>query len=419
MRCRLRAPASYAAIFMFALAACATAPSPTTAKPDAQPRFGDDVAFLRQHSPVVVLHDASGRAQVVVAPEFQGRVMTSTASGTAGASFGYIKRAAIADKKRTPHINVFGGEDRLWLGPEAGQFGLFFAPGAPYDLEHWQTPEPMDWGAWPVDAQSDSEVRLQRDMQLTNRFGTQFSARVVRSVHVLERPALAAALGGELPSELDLVGYESHNVLQNLGASAWSKDTGLLSIWILGMFNPSPATTIVIPFRTGPEAALGPIVNDAYFGKVPADRLVVGDGVVFYRGDGNQRGKIGISRARVKPLVGAYDPSAGALTIVRYNLDDDATDYVNSMWNDQEKPFVGDVVNSYNDGPPAPGQPSLGGYFELETSSKAGALGPGETLTHDVTTVHLVGSRAALDTVAQHVLGVGLDKIEGAFGTRQ
>jgi hypothetical protein len=419
MRCTLRAPATHASILLFALAGCAAAPTPTPARPEAQPRFGDDLAFLRQHSPVVLLHDASGRAQVVVAPEFQGRVMTSTASGAAGASFGYIKRAAIADKKRTPHINVFGGEDRLWLGPEAGQFGLFFAPGTPYDLEHWQTPEPMDWGAWSVAAESDAELRVQRDMQLINHLGTQFSARVERSVRVLERPAIAAALGGELPSELDLVGYESHNVLQNLGQNAWSKDTGLLSIWILGMFNPSPSTTIVIPFRAGPDAELGPIVNDAYFGKVPADRLVIGDGVVFYRGDGNQRGKIGISRPRVKPLVGAYDPPAGALTIVQYTLDDGASDYVNSMWNEQEKPYAGDVVNSYNDGPPAPGQPSLGGYFELETSSKAGALGPGESLIHDVRTIHLVGSRAALDAVARRVFGVGLDKIEGAFGNRQ
>jgi hypothetical protein len=26
-----------------------------------------------------------------------------------------------------PHINVFGGEDRFWLGPEGGQFSIFFA----------------------------------------------------------------------------------------------------------------------------------------------------------------------------------------------------------------------------------------------------------------------------------------------------
>ena len=83
-----------------------------------------------------------------------------------------------------------------------------------------------------------------------------------------------------------MVAYASDNGITNTGANAWTKDTGLLSIWILGMFNPSPATTIVIPFKSGPESELGPAVNDAYFGKVPADRLVVKDGVLFFSGDG-------------------------------------------------------------------------------------------------------------------------------------
>ena len=38
-------------------------------------------------------------------------------------------------------MNVFGGEDRFWLGPEGGQFALYFKPGDPFDLDHWQVPE--------------------------------------------------------------------------------------------------------------------------------------------------------------------------------------------------------------------------------------------------------------------------------------
>ena len=100
---------------------------------------------------------------------------------------------------------------------------------------------------------------------------------------------------------MSLVAYESDNKITNTGKDAWKKETGLLSIWILGMFNPSPETTIVVPFKPGPESELGPAVNDAYFGKVPADRLVVRDkeGVLFFSGDGKHRSKIGISPARV------------------------------------------------------------------------------------------------------------------------
>jgi hypothetical protein len=193
---------------------------------------------------------------------------------------------------------------------------------------------------------------------------------------------------------------------------------GLLSVWILGMFNPSPATTIVVPFKSGPEAELGPAVNDAYFGKVPVDRLVVKDkdGVLFFSGDGKYRSKIGIAPARVKPFAGSYDAANGVLTLVHLTIPEGATDYVNSMWEIQEKPFAGDVVNSYNDGPSAPGAKPLGPFYELESSSPAAALAPGGTLAHVHTTMHFQGPEKALDQIARKVLGVGLEEIEKAFG---
>ena len=59
----------------------------------------------------------------------------------------------------------------------------------------------------------------------------------------------------------------------NKGDKAWKKETGLLSIWMLGMFNPSPAVVIVIPVKPGEEKLIGPKVNDNYFGKISGDRL--------------------------------------------------------------------------------------------------------------------------------------------------
>src|SRR4029077_4606243 len=120
------------------LAACGGANRPAT--PVQAAGFDADIAFLRQHTQVVVLADPSGSAQVAVAPAYQGRVMTSTTGGSSAPSFGWIGRAAIASGKRQPHMNVFGGEDRFWLGPEGGQFALYFKPGDPFDLDHWQGP---------------------------------------------------------------------------------------------------------------------------------------------------------------------------------------------------------------------------------------------------------------------------------------
>src|SRR5204863_363442 len=106
--------------------------------PPAPPGFGDDVEFLKRHTRVLLL--GRGDAQVAVCPAYQGRVMTSTASGPSGLSLGWIHREHIGAGQLVPHINVFGGEDRFWIGPEGGQFSVFFKKGDPFDLEHWQTP---------------------------------------------------------------------------------------------------------------------------------------------------------------------------------------------------------------------------------------------------------------------------------------
>src|ERR1019366_5203447 len=106
--------------------------------------FGDDVAFLRQHQQVIELTDATGQARVAVVPAWQGRIMTSTAGGSGGDSYGWVNRELIASGQTVPHINVFGGEDRFWVGPEGGQFSIFFAKGATFDLAHWFTPAAID-----------------------------------------------------------------------------------------------------------------------------------------------------------------------------------------------------------------------------------------------------------------------------------
>jgi hypothetical protein len=367
--------------------------------------YGDDLAFLGEHQDVIELSDSSGSARVAVVAEYQGRVMTSTSGGATGPSYGWLNREAIAAKERKPHINALGGEDRFWLGPEGGQYSIFFAQGDPFDLEHWQTPEPIDWGPWEVVHRSASEVRFRRAIELVNYAGTKLSLEASRVIRIVDPGASAT----------EAVGYESENTITNTGENAWTKDTGLLSIWILGMFNPSPSTTVVVPFVAGPEEELGPIVNDAYFGKVPADRLVVGDGVLYFRGDGEYRGKIGIPRKRALRVMGSYDAFGKVLTLVEYTLPPDAAGYVNSMWEISDAPYGGDVVNSYNDGPPAPGAKPLGPFYELESSSPAAELAAGASLTHVHRTLHFRGGEAELDAVAKKALGVSIADVVSAF----
>ena len=373
--------------------------------------FGDDLEFLRQHNDVILL--ASDDAQVAVVAAYQGRVMTSTSGGLGGLSFGWLNREHIAAAERVPHINVFGGEDRFWLGPEGGQFSIFFKGGDAFDLEHWQTPEPIDWGAWDLTEEGPTHARFQKTIELVNYSGTTLALTANRTVRLLDEAD--RRLDIELGDQTKYVAFESENTITNSGDQAWSKETGLVSIWILGMFNPSSSTTIVIPFVEGADATHGPIVNDAYFGKVPGDRLRQEHGVMFFRGDGEYRSKIGVSRRRAVGIVGSYDAENGVLTLVHYSLLEAATDYVNSMWEIQDEPFAGDVVNSYNDGPPEPGAKPLGPFYELETSSAAAELAPGESLTHVHQTFHFQGPVHELDAIAQTTLNVSLEQITAAF----
>jgi len=381
--------------------------------------FGEDVAFLKKHTDAIVLR--RGDAAVAVAPAYQGRVMTSTATGDGGSSYGWLNYKLIAKGVVPPEeakgtleskIHVFGGEERFWLGPEGGQFGIFFAPGAKFDFADWKTPAAIDTEAFDKVSSDDTTAVFARNFTVTNQSGTKFDVGVERTVRLLDREQTAQALGVTFPEDLPFVAYETVNTITNRGEKAWDADTGLLSVWILGMYKPSPSTVMAIPFREDGE---GPVVNDAYFGKIAPDRLKVGKGVVFFKGDGASRGKIGIPPLRSTPFAGSYSPDLGALTIVRCEPVAKDGRYVNSMWEKQENPYAGDVINAYNDGSPAPGEPPLGPFYELETSSPGAELAPGASLTHKQVTVHFAGQPEKLDPIAEAKLGAGIAEIRDAF----
>jgi hypothetical protein len=396
-------------IFSF-MVSCHHKEAPSDASP-----FDDDVAFLTRYGKVIELADAAGNSRIAVMPELQARVMTSTAGAPQNLSFGWINRSFFEAGDTSIHMNAFGGEERIWLGPEGGQFSIFFPPGSAFTFENWRTPRLIDLESYDLVSQTPNSASFTTSATLTNYSGTVFDLRINREIRVLARQDAFQRLGIAADTSLLAVSYQSINELQNIGDSDWNKDTGLLSIWLLGMFKPSPGLTMVIPFNEGPTESLGPIVNDDYFGKVPADRLKISDGVIYFKGDGEYRSKIGLSPARAKDAMGSYDAESKTLTIVKYSKGEPSDDYVNSMWEIQEEPFKGDVVNAYNDGPPTPGAKPMGPFYELESSSPAKALKAGESLFHTQTTYHFQGQEDTLDHLATLILGVSLRQINAAF----
>lgn len=384
--------------------------------------FADDVAFMKKHTNIVLL--SQGEAAVAVAPSYQGRVMTSSFDKQSGPSFGWINRPVIAKGflsaeeqkgKLEEHIYIFGGEERFWFGPEGGQFGLFFKPGDKFEFSDWKTPAVIDTEAFMIASKNEQSIRFVHEATLVNYSGTEFDVGIERTIELLSNSKVSESLGINLNDSLKVVAYETDNRVTNLGQNTWTAETGLVSIWILGMYNPSPETTVVIPFKSGPEAKYGAKVNDAYFGKVPEDYLKVTDSELYFKGDGTKRGKIGISDKRAKGIAGSYDAAGQVLNIVTYNQQAAPNGYVNSMWELQEQPYAGDVINSYNDGSPEPGIAPLGPFYELETSSPAAALKPGQSVQHIQTTYHIQGPEAELDIISKSLFGVNLDSVKTAF----
>jgi uncharacterized protein DUF6786 len=382
------------------------------------PTFAEELAFLARHVETLELADGAG-ARVALVPAYQGRVMTSTAGGAGGLAHGWVNHALVASRAFVPHINAFGGEDRLWLGPEGGQFSLFFAPGAPFELAHWQTPAPLDSEPFELVEAGRERARFRKRTRLVNRAGSEFELEIEREIRLRALDEALAAHGAPLARGLRGVAFESRNTLVNAGPTAWTRERGLVSIWTIGMFRASPRSTLVLPFRRGSARDLGPVVNDAYFGRVPPERLRVDEagGVVLMRGDARQRGKIGLGPARARDVLASFDAAHGVLTLVGFSLPEPRQAYVNSLWELQDEPFAGDVVNGYNDGPndgPAElGVAGFGAFYELESSSPALALAPGAAHTHVHGTLHLEGDIAGLEEVARATLGVGLEAIAG------
>lgn len=367
-------------------------------------------AFLGRYTDVVELCDDAG-ACVLICPKWQARVMTSTCDGPDGMSFGFIHREFIEAGKPDLHFSNYGAEDRLWLSPEGGRFSLWFAPGARQTLDNWYTPPTFNEGAYDVVASDKSHCRMTRQMQLRNTAGTQFDLLVNREVRLLGKAELAGTLGETTNAKT--VAYETINTITNQGPPM-TKEKGFVSMWILSMLNAGPETVVVVPYRSGNEQELGPVVRSDYFGAIPSDRLKITAEAILLKADAKYRSKIGTSQKRVKNTLGAIDFQRNVLTLARFTMPDDPAkvDYMNNLWGlDQPDPYTGDVANAYNDGPPAPGQKGLGTFCEIESLSPAVPLRTDQSLSHRHCTIHIQADPAALARISQRVLGVDLNMV--------
>ncbi|MDB5139458.1 MAG: hypothetical protein JWR12_1374 [Mucilaginibacter sp.] len=372
--------------------------------------FGYDLDFLRQKDSVIVLNSKDGNGQVIISPKYQAKVFTSTANGVNGKSFGWINYKTFDQKSLDAHMNAYGGEDRLWLGPEGSKFALFFKPGSKMEFAYWHTPAAVDFEGWRLTASSDKKASLSKSTRMMNYAGAIFTIDLVRDIEILEPADVKNMLDIDLDNKVKSVAFTTVNTIINSGTQAWDRQTGAPCLWNLDMFGPSSKTVIVVPYN---ENATGKVATTNYFGEILKDRIKYNHGILLFKADGKSRGKLGMPPNRAKTMAGSYDAQNNILTITLFKVDLKST-YLNQEWKTDKDPFIGDAVNAYNDGPLADGT-QMGPFYEIESVSPAAFLKPNETLSHRHSVFHFTGDKAELNQIALKTLGISLPDIQAAF----
>ena len=376
--------------------------------------FQQDVAFLKSKDPnLIILRDKSGNSQVAFSAKYQGKVFTATLQGITGASLGWIGYEALNAQTIDPHMSAYGGASRLWLGPEGNQYAVFFLPQSEFTFDNWKTPAAIDHEEWRLVEANEQSASAEKKMTLTNYQNFSLSIQLTRTLSILEREEVSALLNMEVPASLSMVAYRTTNQVTNIGEEEWTRETGTVCLWVLDMFPASDKTTVVLPYREGDKSRLGKVATTDYFGKIPADRVQIKEGALFFKADGKQRSKLGMTPLRTTGSGGSYDAESNLLTLVLFDWQEEAA-YLNQEWKITENPYEGDAVTSYNAGPLPDGSQS-GKFYEIESIAPAAFLKPQETQNHTHTVIHFSGAEKHLNQIAQKSLNVSLEQIKNAL----
>ncbi len=361
--------------------------------------FGHDLKILEAIEGLEVLKN--GNAMLAVSGEYQGRVFVSTSKGMSGRSYGWFDRDAVKAGGSHETMAMLGGEGRMWFGPEAGAYSIFFEPGAAQTPENVKISPDLNTNQFKVLEKTAGSITSAGDMKIRNTSGYIFDLYAERKIALLSEKEIIKSLGISIPGDVANVAFSTESVIKNTGNQQWIQKNGLLAIWDLGCMLPSPEARVIIPMKENTDSITG------YFTPTE-ERLVIQNKVAFYKSDARYLNKIGVPPAYCKDIFGSYSPELNLLNIVKYNFEND-TLYVNSLWGNTD-PYNGDVINIFN----GEVNDTLGyqwPFFEFETSSSAKELKPGEQLFHKQSIYHFEGDKKQLNEIAKKVLGVSLEDI--------
>src|SRR5262249_45367806 len=151
----------------------------------------DILTLLREvRQEPVVLTGREGNRVVLVAPGLVGRVLCTGFDGVGGQIASWIDEEQIRKGFTAPTPGAqwanFGGEERLWFGPEGGRFGLFFPPEKDQKHGNYLVPEAMNSLAYRTDRGSgvETSVTFSAPVRLVNYQNHPIDLHVTRQVEV-------------------------------------------------------------------------------------------------------------------------------------------------------------------------------------------------------------------------------------------
>jgi hypothetical protein len=371
---------------------------------------GDVLALLaRSGQEAVVLTGRDPNRVVVVAPGLVGRVLCTGFDGVNGSTTSWIDEEQFRKGFTRPLPGAswanFGGEERIWFGPEGGPFGNFFPPGVEQKHANYLVQEAMNSLAYRVidRAEVRAAVTFTAPVHLVNYQGTAIDLEVTRRVEVLDSCPFALDFG----DKLETVGFQSQTWVKNTGARPLTRQTSAVCVWTLGIHPSNEHTVVVLPFHASPREQLGEPLLTQYFktgtvdfshvlpGRGPDDYWAVKERYALIKASGRVQTKLEMGPRRTLGRMASVDVADGTLTAVEFQTYPEL-DYPAPFW----LPFAGDpfqgsalsvfVLGSWHDVEP---------FHELECFSPALFLQPGQEYCHTSRTWHLRGDRAALAAV--------------------
>jgi hypothetical protein len=346
--------------------------------------YRNAVNYLGAQTQIHELYNQIG-GRLVICPNWNGNVMTSTCDGIDGSSFGLVNVPAINSGQTDWFYNSYGGEDQLIFFPKDGTFVIDSLP-------------------------QPSVIRMRRSVRLDALHDNHVELNIIRTVRLLERHEIYFAFGNAVAISLDqrdvsFVGFVTVNSIVNsaIRSPSWSQP---VSLQIRGMFNSGQSTVAIVPFQPVNEnewESEVPIETD-FFGLSPHGRLrllpsAASPMAVLLRADGKYRCQVTASRKRVKPILGALDFREGTLTLVAFDLELPYSDE-----SDQ-------TVRAYNHGPSFPGETEFAPFYEFNIVSPIHELPHGETQTLQQYTLHINADNRTLTYLTQEVLGVEYEQV--------